>query len=84
MSATVPERDPQKEVQPDATEGKDRADYDSDVDNKGSEPEVKQSAQKQKKVNPDAEYAEMEITQVWDPPPKDDALGSIYGDPVDR
>ena len=58
-----PKRDPQQEDQPDATEGKDIAGYDLDVDYEGSEPEVKQSAQEQKEVDPDAEYAEMEIPQ---------------------
>ena len=39
-----PERDPQQEDQPDATEGKDIADYNPDVGYEGSEPKVKQSA----------------------------------------
>ena len=50
-----PERDPQQEDQPDATGGEDIADYDLDVDYEGSEPEVKQSAQEQRKVDHDAE-----------------------------
>ena len=58
-----PERDPQQEDQPDATGGKDIADYNPDIDYEGSEPKVKQSAQEQREVDPDAEYAEMEIPQ---------------------
>ena len=56
-----PERDPQQEDQPDATEGKDIADYDPDIDCEVSEPKVEQSAQEQRKVDPDAEYVEMDI-----------------------
>ena len=56
-----PERDPQKEDQQDATQGEDIADYNPDVDYKGSKPKVKQSAQEQRKVNPDAEYVKIEI-----------------------
>ena len=41
----MPERDPQQEVQPDATEGKDIADYNLDVDYVGSEPKVESVAQ---------------------------------------
>ena len=58
-----PERDPQQEDQLDATEGKDIADYNLDIDYEVSEPKVKQSAQKQMEVDPDAEYAEIEIPQ---------------------
>ena len=58
-----PERDPQQEDQPDATGGKDIADYNPDIDYEGSEPEVEQSAQEQREVDPDAKYAEMEISQ---------------------
>ena len=58
-----PERDPQQEDQPDATGGKDIADYDLDVDYEGSEPKAKQSAQEQREVDPDAEFVEMEIPQ---------------------
>ena len=58
-----PERDPQQEDQQDATEDKDIADYNQDVDYEGSEPEVEQSAQEQREVDPDAEFAEMEIPQ---------------------
>ena len=50
-----------QEDQSDATKGKDIADYDPDVDYKGSEPKVEQSAQEQREVDPDAEYLEMEI-----------------------
>ena len=56
------ERDPQQEDQQDATEGKDMADYDPHVDYEGSEPKVEQSAQEQKEVDPDAEFAEIEIS----------------------
>ena len=55
------ERDPQQGEQPDATGGKDIADYDPDIDCEGPEPEVEQSAQEQREVDPDAEFAEMEI-----------------------
>ena len=60
-SAEEPERDPQQEDQPDATVGKDIEDYNPDVDYEGSEPEVKQSAQEQREVDPDEEFANMEI-----------------------
>ena len=53
--AEEPERDHQQEDQPDAAEGKDIADYDPDVDYVGSEPNIEQSAQEQKGVDPDAE-----------------------------
>ena len=36
-------------------------DYNLDIDNERSEPEVQQSAQEQREVNPDAEYVEMEM-----------------------
>ena len=55
------ERDPQQEDQLDTAEGKDTADYDQDVDYEGSEPKVKTVAQDERDVDPDAEYAEMEI-----------------------
>ena len=38
--AEEPERDPHEEDQPDATVGKDIADYNPDVDYEGSKPEV--------------------------------------------
>ena len=56
-----PERDPQQEDQPDATVGKDIEEYNLEVDYEGSEPKVEQSAQEQRQVDPDAEYANMEI-----------------------
>ena len=56
-----PERDSQQEDQPDATAGEDIVDYNPDLDYDGSEPEVEQSAQEQREVDPDAEYANMEI-----------------------
>ena len=56
-----PERDPQQEDQPDATGGKDIEDYNPDLNYEWSEPEVKQSAHEQREVDPDAEYANMEI-----------------------
>ena len=55
------ERDPLQEDQQDATGGKDIAEYNLDIDYEGSEPEVKQSAKEQSKVELDAEFAEMEI-----------------------
>ena len=57
------ERDPQQEDQPDVTEGEYIADYDPYIDYEGSEPKGKQSAQEHREVDPDAEYAEMEIHQ---------------------
>ena len=50
-----PEQDPQQQDQPDATEGEDIADYDTDIDHVGSEPEVESVAQDKREVNPDAE-----------------------------
>ena len=49
-----PERNPQQEGQPHATDGEDTADYDPDVDYEGSEPIVEQIAQEQNDVDPDA------------------------------
>ena len=37
------------------------ADYDLDIDYEGSEPDIKQSAQEHREVDPDAEFAEMDI-----------------------
>ena len=59
--AEEPERDPQQEEQPDATGGKNIADYDPDVDYEWSEPEVEPVTQDQREVGSDAEYAKMEI-----------------------
>ena len=56
-----PERDSQQEDQPDATKGKDIADYNLDVDYEGSEPKFDQSAQEKREIDPDAEHANMEI-----------------------
>ena len=58
-----PEWDPHQEDQPDATEGKDIADYNPDVGYERSEAKVEQSAQEQREVDPDAEYVNMEIPQ---------------------
>ena len=58
---TEPERDPEQEEQPDATEGKVIADYDPGVDYEGSEPKVEPDAQEQKEEDPDAEYPKMEM-----------------------
>ena len=58
-----PERDPWQEDQPDATGGADIEDYNPDVDYEGSEPKAKQSAPEQREVDPDTEYANMEIPQ---------------------
>ena len=57
----VPERDPQQEDQPDATEGRDMEEYNLDVVHEESEPRVKQSAPEQRDIHPDAEHANMEI-----------------------
>ena len=56
-----PERDPQQEEQPDATEDKDFAVYTLNKDDEGSETKDKQSDQEQREADHDAEYAEMEI-----------------------
>ena len=56
-----PERDHQQENQQDATGDKDVDDYNLDVDYEGSEPKVEMGAPEQKEVDPDAEYANMEI-----------------------
>ena len=56
-----PEQDPQQENQSDTTEGKDTADYDLDVDYEGSEPDVVPVAQVEREVDPDAQYANMDI-----------------------
>ena len=56
-----PERDPQQKDQPDTTGGKVITDYNLDIDYEGSEPKAKQSAPEQREVDPDAEYANMEI-----------------------
>ena len=56
-----PEKNSQQEDQPDVIVGKDIEDYDSNVDYDWSEPKVKQSAQEQREVDPDSEYANMEI-----------------------
>ena len=53
--AEEPERDPQQEGQPDATEGKNIVDYNANVDCEGSEPRNEPVAQDQSEVNPDAE-----------------------------
>ena len=58
-----PDRDPQQEDQLDAAEGKDIADYDPDVDNVGSKPQVEPVAQDEWEFDPDAEYVNMEIPQ---------------------
>ena len=45
----------QQKGQPGATEGRDIADYDLDVDNEGSEPKVEPVTQEQREVDPNAE-----------------------------
>ena len=75
-----PKRDPQQEDRPDATGGKDIADYDLDVDSEGSEPKAELSAQQQREVDPDAEYTKNGNSPRWDLPPKDDASGTVHGD----
>ena len=57
--AEEPERDPQQENQPDATEGKNIADCNPDIGFEGSEPKVEPVAQDQRAIDPDAEYAKM-------------------------
>ena len=52
---------PQQEGHPDATEGRDIADYNQDVDYEGLEPKVEPVTQKQRKDNPDETYAKMEL-----------------------
>ena len=52
---------PQQEDHPDTAEGRDIADYDPDVDFEGSELKVEPVAQEQREVDPDVEYAKMEI-----------------------
>ena len=59
--AEEPKRDHQQEEQPDASEGKDIVDYDLDVDNEGSKPEVDPVAQDQSEVGPGAEYVKMKL-----------------------
>ena len=59
--AEEPDRDPWQEGQSDATKCKDLADYDPDIDYEGSEPEVESVAQVEREIDPDAEYAKMEI-----------------------
>ena len=45
-----PKRDPQQREQPDATEDKNIADYDPNVDYEGSEPKVEPDAQEHREV----------------------------------
>ena len=59
--AEEPEQNPQQEDQSDATEGKDIADYNLDVDYEGSEPEVEPVTQVEREISSDAEYANREI-----------------------
>ena len=54
-----PEWDPQQEIQPDATGGKDIEHYNPDVDYEGSEQKIKQSAPEQREVDLDADI------QTW-------------------
>ena len=56
-----PERDSQQEGQPDTAEHKVIADYDQDADYEGEESNNEPVAQDQREVDPDAEYAKMEI-----------------------
>ena len=56
-----PGRDPLHEDQPDPKEGKDIADYNPDVDYECSKPENEPVAKDQREVNPNAEYAKMEV-----------------------
>ena len=59
--AEEPDRDPQQEDHFDAGEGEYTADYNPDVDYVGSEPKVEPVTQDEREVDPDAEYANMEI-----------------------
>ena len=52
---------PQQEGHPDTTEGGDIADYDMDIYYEVSEPDNEQAAQKQREVDPNEEYAKMEM-----------------------
>ena len=61
VCAEESERDPQQGEQPDATEGEVIADYNPDIDYEGSEPKVETDTQKQREVDPDTEYAKMEM-----------------------
>ena len=61
--AEEPERDPQQGEQLDATEGKEMADYNLDVDYERSELEVEPDTQEQREVDPDAKYAKLEMPQ---------------------
>ena len=56
-----PERDPQQEEQSNATECKDIADYNLDVDYEGSEPEVEPDTQEQREIHSDTDYVKMEM-----------------------
>ena len=49
----------QQKEHPDATEGKDIADNNPDIDYEGLESEVEPVTQEHKEVDPDAEYAKM-------------------------
>ena len=61
IGAQEPEKDPQEEDQPDATESKNIAEYNLDVDYVGSEPKVEKVAQDKREIDPDKKYAKMEI-----------------------
>ena len=58
--AEEPEWEPQQEDQPDATNHKEIADYDPDIDYEGTDLEVEPVAQEEREVNPDKEYANMD------------------------
>ena len=52
---------PHQEGHPDTAKGRDIADYTPDIDYEGSEPKVEPVAQEQREVDPDEEYAKMEM-----------------------
>ena len=52
---------PKQEGHPDTAKGGVIADYDPYIDYEGSEPEVESVTQEQREVDPDAEYAKMEM-----------------------
>ena len=56
-----PDKDPQQEGQIDASEGKDIADFNWDVDYEDLEPEAEPVTQVEREVDPNTEYARMEI-----------------------
>ena len=54
---------PQQKGHPVTTVGRDITDYDLDIGYEGSEPKVEQVAQEQREVDPDAQYAKIEMSR---------------------